>query len=332
MADAKEELIVSFMAKCKECLNDVQAENISNILFICLNGYSVTKECNALSTNTVNPNEWYMKQFLAIKMIKGLSEKTLQFYKLTMLDLFKYVTKSVVDIEINDIRYYLALKIQNGVSKTTANNYLRNIKSFFGTLNSEGYIPRDPTRRIDCIKEEQKVKKAFSEMEIEMLRKEFSSKVREKALLETLLSTGCRVSELVSIDIDDMKDNVITVTGKGNKQRPVYLNSAAKFAIQEYLKTRSDENQALFVSQDKPHERLKKSRIEVIFRETGRKLGIENCHPHRFRRTMATKALVGGMPIEQVSRILGHNQLTTTQIYARSDDFDIQQAHKKYVK
>ena len=159
--------------------------------------------------------------------------------------------------------------------------------------------------------------------------------MRLKAIIEFLLSTGCRVTEVENANRSDIKDDKLIITGKGNKQRYVYLNAQAKLALEKYENTRSDTNNSLFVSKVKikgEYKRLEKGQIENIIRELGKDIGIENCHPHRFRRTMATDALRAGMPIEQVSLMLGHEELTTTQIYARSDESDVYQAHQKYVR
>lgn len=336
MQDAKEELKSSVLKECIFTFGNEITNKISNILDKKLYDFEVTKSCTALSTEVLNTNEWYLKQFIAIKMIKGLSERTLKRYRGDISCFFRYIDKNVSDIQTNDIRYFMAIKAQEGASKTTVNNYLLSLRSFFGTLFEEEYIPKNPTTKIDRVKDEYKVKKPFTDYEIECLRKFFQGNLREKAILEVLLSTGCRVSELTSINRKDVKGNKIVVTGKGNKQRPVYLNAASEFALSEYLKSRTDNESPLFVGKkhnsDNKLKRLEPGRVEQIFRETGKVINIENCHPHRFRRTMATNALRYGMPIEQVSRMLGHEQLTTTQIYARSEDSDIENAHKKYVR
>ena len=168
------------------------------------------------------------------------------------------------------------------------------------------------------------------------MRDAFVADFRDRAILEMFLSTGCRVGELELMNRKDIEGNKLIVTGKGNKQRTVFLTAKAIYALKNYLASRTDDNEALFVGKrhNSKHvmQRLSHGRIEQIFREKGRELGIENCHPHRFRRTTATNALKNGMPMEQVSMMLGHENMSTTQIYAKSDLADLESSHKKYVR
>ena len=198
--------------------------------------------------------------------------------------------------------------------------------------------------------------KAFKDDDIELMRTLLRD-WREKAVFETLLSTGCRVSELCSIKITDIQeDGTIYILGKGNKYRNVYLNAKAKITIQKYLEERKDNNPYLFpraissfvseasksgrakthewykfadlVSEDQPSGN---STIEEMVRRLGKKANVDNVHPHRFRRTCATLALRKGMPLELVSKMLGHENVGTTQIYLDLTEDDLKIAHKKYV-
>ena len=171
----------------------------------------------------------------------------------------------------------------------------------------------------------------FTEIEIEKMRIAARNEERLSAIIETLLSTGCRVAELVGIDRDDVQGDELVVYGKGRKERKAYLNAKAKCAIDRYLETRTDDNKALFVTLDRPNERLRISGVEIVLRKLGRQLGIDNVHPHRFRRTAATFALRRGMPLDQVSKMLGHENIDTTQIYAITDQEQVKTNHKKYL-
>lgn len=310
-------------------------QKIIAIIQIGINDYEIVKKETALSTQVEVPNEKYIKQFLAIKKISGLGERTLKAYGNELHMMCDFINKPIKEIKTNDIRYYLAkTQMEKSVSNSYLDTKLRYMKSFFKTMRIEGYITTDPTEKIDKIKTAKVIREAFTEEELEILRREASKDVRTLAIVEFLCSTGCRVSEVSNANRTDIENGKILITGKGNKQRYVYLNARAMLALKNYLDTRKDDNEAMFVGKrhnsNNKIQRLAYGSIEVLIRELGHAAGVENCHPHRFRRTTATHALRRGMPIEQVSLMLGHEELTTTQIYARSDEEDIQAAHKKY--
>ncbi len=121
------------------------------------------------------------------------------------------------------------------------------------------------------------------------------------------------------------------VYGKGDKERKVYFDARTKLHLQTYLQSRSDDNRALFVTLDKPHARLKISGVEIRLRKLGRKLNMERIHPHKFRRTMATRAIDKGMPIEQVQKLLGHQQIDTTMQYAMVNQTNVKMSHRKFI-
>ena len=151
--------------------------------------------------------------------------------------------------------------------------------------------------------------------------------------MDLLYSTGIRVGELVRLNIDDIsfEERECVVFGKGDKERRVYFDAKAKLHLQDYLEERDDDNPALFVTLDAPHQRLKISGVEIRIRSLGRSINVEKIHPHKFRRTMATRAIDKGMPIEQVQKILGHSQIDTTMQYAMVNQSNVKNAHRKYI-
>lgn len=334
----KDEVIRNIIAKCSSFLSQEALRQLEKVLLVSLYDYSVTKPVTALSTEVLIPNEKYLNQFLAIKKVAGLSEKSLKAYQTEIKMMFSFFNnKPIKEITTNDLRFYLASQqMERSLSNVYIDTKLRYLKSFFKTLRIEGLIASDPTERIAKIKCEKVIKKPFTDLELEQLRKEASKDIRTMAIVDFLASTGCRVSEVSGANRTDIKDDRLIITGKGNKQRYVYLNARAQLSVYNYLSTRKDDNEALFVScrfnSAKQVKRLTSGRIENIIRDLGKAVNIDNCHPHRFRRTTATQALKNGMPIEQVSLMLGHEELNTTQIYARSDETDIHSAHKKYVR
>ena len=278
-------------------------------------------------------NEEYLNMFLAAKKIEGCSERTIQYYKVTVEHMIKQIPIEVRRITTDDIRGYLAAYQQiNCCSKVTVDNVRRNLSSFFSWLEEEDYILKSPMRRIHKIKTKQPVKEIISDEMIERLRDNCTC-LRDLAMIDLLYSTGIRVGELVGLNKSDIdfEERECIVYGKGDKERRVYFDAKAKLHLQNYLRSRTDSNSALFVTLDAPYERLKISGVEIRVRELGRKLNIEKIHPHKFRRTMATRAIDKGMPIEQVQKILGHSQIDTTMQYAIVNQNNVKTSHRRYI-
>ena len=220
----------------------------------------------------------------------------------------------------------------NQCSKVTVDNIRRNVSSFFSWLEEEDYILKSPMRRIHKIKTKKVVKGIISDESIEKMRDQ-CTEIRDLAMIDLLYSTGIRVGELVNLNIEnvDLEQRECVVYGKGDKERKVYFDARTKLHLQLYLQSRSDDNRALFVTLDKPHARLKISGVEIRLRKLGRKLNMERIHPHKFRRTMATRAIDKGMPIEQVQKLLGHQQIDTTMQYAMVNQTNVKMSHRKFI-
>ena len=278
-------------------------------------------------------NEDYLEMFIHAKQVEGLSERTIHYYRTSVEHLFSVVDTPVRRITTEQIRAYLAdyQKINN-CGKSTVDNIRRNISSFFTWLEEEDHILKSPVRRIHKIKTKTAVKETISDEDIERLR-DNCEVARDVAIIDLLYSTGMRVGELVNLDIADINfdERECIVYGKGEKERRVYFDAKAKLHLQNYIDSRDDDNPALFVTLDAPHDRLKISGVEIRLRELGRRLNINNIHPHKFRRTMATRAIDKGMPIEQVQKILGHSQIDTTMHYAIVNQNNVKAAHRKYI-
>ena len=271
--------------------------------------------------------------FLAAKKIEGCSNRSIAFYQTTLQKMFMNVTKLYYSVTTEDIRLYLSqYQENNNVSKSTIDNMRRIISSFFTWLENEDYIVKSPARRIRKVKTPKLVKETFSEESIELMRQNCKN-LRDLAIIDLLYSTGIRVGELVRLDIADIdfSNKECIVLGKGNKQRKVYFDAKTKIHLQQYIATRKDNNTALFVSLLSPYNRLKVSGVEIALRKIGERLEIGNVHPHKFRRTLATKAIDKGMPIEQVQHLLGHAKIDTTLEYAMVDDENVKISHKKYL-
>ena len=320
-----EEKIVTILNEMYEYLSIPQMKKLQEVM---LKTFSKNTEARKIISN----NE-YMKMFLEAKTIEGCSLRTIQFYKVTVGRMLQTLTQSIRKITTEDMRTYLSeyQKI-NSCSKVTIDNIRRNISSFFSWLEEENYILKSPMRRIHKIKTNQLVKEVISDEEIEKMRDQCSCK-RDLAILDFLYSTGIRVGELVNLNISDINfdERECIVFGKGGKERKVYFDAKAKIHLQNYLVDRIDRNSSLFVTLDAPYTRLKISGVEIRMRELGKRSLVNKIYPHKFRRTMATRAIDKGMPIEQVQKILGHSQIDTTMQYAMVNQSNVKNAHQKYI-
>lgn len=274
-----------------------------------------------------------LDMFIASKRVEGCSEKTLKYYKCTIAKLLSSDDKHVTHITTDDLRKYLAdyQKINN-CSKSNIDNIRRILSSFFAWLEDENYILKSPVRRIHKIRTNKTVKETYTDEALEVMRDNCSN-LRDLAIIDMLASTGMRVGELVKLNIADIdfENRECVVFGKGNKERPVYFDARTKIHLQNYIRSREDDDPALFVSLLKPYKRLEISGVEIRLRQMGRELGLGKVHPHKFRRTLATKAIDKGMPVEQLQQLLGHTKIDTTMQYAMVSQNNVKLAHRKYI-
>lgn len=281
-----EEKIVMIVNKMADYLSISQMKKLQEVLLQTFSENTIQKE-------EISNNE-YLRLFLDAKRIEGCSERTIQYYNVTVVRMLQKIETPVRKISTEEIRKYLVdyQKI-NDCSKVTVDNVRRNISSFFSWLEEEDYILKSPMKRIHKIKTKQPVKEIISDEAIELLR-DHCQCPRDLAMIDLLYSTGIRVGELVNLNISDVdfEARECVVFGKGDKERKVYFDAKAKLHLLNYLRKREDDNPALFVTLDAPHERLKISGVEIRIRTLGRKLNMEKIHPHKFRRTMATSEVL----------------------------------------
>ncbi len=320
-----EEKIVTILNEMSEYLSIAQMKKLQEVMLDAFSG-KIEKQKQI-------SNQEYLRLFLAAKTIEGCSKRTIQYYRVTIEKMLTLMNQPIRKISTDDMRSYLSQYQEwNGCSKVTVDNVRRNISSFFSWLEEENYILKSPMRRIHKIKTNQQVKEVISDEDIEKLRDHCNCK-RDLAMIDLLYSTGIRVGELVNLNISDVdfEARECVVFGKGGKERRVYFDAKAKLHLQDYISSRKDDNPALFVSLDLPNERLKISGVEIRIRELGRSLNMAKIHPHKFRRTMATRAIDKGMPIEQVQKILGHSQIDTTMQYAMVNQSNVKTSHKRFI-
>ena len=326
-----EKFIMGVLQLAQTYLSKEQIERLNGDLNIILQKYEDLKE---RCTELMDPDSSYMEYlnlFLKRKETEGKSARTIEQYRLHLSRMLCYFNKPINKIRENDLFVYLT-KYKNirKVSNTYLNNIRRVFSSFFGWLNNKGFISKNPAIGLEPIKTEKKIRKGFSDEELDKLKRVCDNK-RDLALIEFMYSTGVRASELVSLnknDIDYYEKSVI-VYGKGNKEREVYLTPIACAYLKEYLDSRKDNNEALFVSTRSPYNRLTVAGIERILNKIGKNAGVGNVHPHRFRRTMATNILNKGMPLEEVKELLGHSKLDTTMIYCTVNKENVKHSHQR---
>ena len=325
----KQELINDIIQKMLPYLNNSQTEKLQMVLEHSLFEYDISKDSNQIQ----EIDEDYVDLFLSAKRIEGCSEKSIKYYGSTINSMIEEIGKNVKYIKTDDIRSYLSnYQEKKNSSKVTIDNIRRILSSFFSWLEDEDYILKSPARRIHKIKTMTNIKETYSDESLEIMRDNCSN-LRDLAIIDLLASTGMRVGEMVLLNREDIDFNEreCVVLGKGNKERIVYFDARTKIHLQNYLNSRNDENPALFVSLNSPHNRLTIGGIELRLRQFGRKLGINKVHPHKFRRTLATVAIDKGMPIEQLQHLLGHKRIDTTLQYAMVKQNNVKIAHRKYI-
>ena len=326
----KSKLVSDIQNQMKPFLSQNQYLKLTKVLINELENVEIVSknvDCEVLD------NFKLLNLFISAKKVEGCSNKTLVYYRKTIEKMLGEIDKRVDDISTDDLRDYLSRYNYSGkLSKTTVDNVRRIFSSFFSWLEDEGYILKNPVKRIHRVKRGRVVKETLTDENIETLRDNCEN-FRDLAMLDLLVSTGMRVGEFVTLNRQDVnfEERECVVFGKGESERVVYFDARTKLHLSQYLESRCDDNPALFVSFKYPYERLGINGVEMRLKHLGEKSNIENVHPHKFRRTMATNAIDKGMPVEQVQKLLGHMQIDTTMQYAMVNQSNVKMAHRKYI-
>ena len=282
-----------------------------------------------------------------LEIEKNRSPKTrdnYEYYLMTFLDFAKIKTETDITLDkVRDFRLRLARqKTKRGgdFKKTTQSYYIIALRNFLKYLSKNDYkvlspdkieLPKIPERQISIIE--------YKDLErlLESPNGSDLRALRDKALLEILFSTGLRISELCALNRHfDIERGEITVRGKGGKLRVVFLSSRAKQAIKNYLAKRSDTEEALFISLTKSKNskvigRIIPRTIQRLIDFYGRKAGIpEKIHPHTLRHLFATDLLMGGADLRSVQELLGHANVSTTQIYTHLTNKELREIHQAF--
>lgn len=323
----KKEIITEVLQRMLPYLNNQQLDQLKSTVDSVLTKYEIADD------SIIQSSEELVSKFIEAKRIEGCSEKTLIYYRKTISDMLSGIEKEAMHITTEDLRKYLTnYQEKKNISKVTVDNIRRILSSFFSWLEDEDYVLKSPIRRIHKVKTASTVKETYTDEALEQMR-DGCSELRDLAMIDILASTGMRVGEMVLLNRNDINFNEreCVVLGKGNKQRIVYFDARAKIHLQNYLESRTDNDEALFVTLKSPHTRLTIGGVEVRIRELGKSLGMNKVHPHKFRRTLATVAIDKGMPIEQLQQLLGHKRIDTTLQYAMVKQSNVKNAHRKYI-
>ena len=313
-------------------LNMEQLEELRRVLTNAFYGVDITEK-EAIEPTDATDNGGMLDVFIAAKRIEGCSDKSLKYYTFTVRQMLNSIGKHFREISTDDLRGYLAnYQKDRGSSKVTIDNMRRIFSSFFGLLEDEDYILKSPVRRIHKIKTDKPIKETISDEGLELLR-DACDEIRDLAIVDLLASSGMRVGELVNLNRGDMNfhERECVVLGKGGSERMVYFDARTKIHLLNYLESRDDNNPALFVSLNQPYERLLVGGVETRLRKIGKRADLKKVHPHKFRRTLATRAIDKGMPIEQVQRLLGHVKIDTTMHYAMVNQSNVKNSHRKFI-
>lgn len=328
----KDEIVMAILREMAPLLSQGQLDALKETVRAVLSGYEVQqRETSLMRTDQNGMN--YLQVFLENFRQNGKSEGTIEQYRFHLSRMLSYIGRNVQEIEDDDLIDYMhKYKQLRKVSGRYLNSMRLVFNSFFRWLQRRKIILRNPVDGLEPIKYRQVVKKPLSPEELERVRCA-CGRERDLAIVEFLYSSAVRVSELTQLNREDIRweSDDVMVLGKGNKEREVYLNARAHYHLKLYLDSRTDDNPALFVSTRAPHERLTKAGVEHIVGEIGRMAGVENVHPHRFRRTAATDLLRMGMPIEQVQELLGHVKIETTRIYCTVTREQVRASHRRYM-
>lgn len=327
----KDKVITEIQTKMAHVLNNEQLNMLQKVMFGVLQSVELIQS-SCEDTQEIS-NNGLLKAFLSAKRIEGCSEKSLKYYETTIEAMLGKVNLTIREISTDSLRGYLAdYQLERGSSKVTIDNMRRIFSSFFGWLEDEDYILKSPVRRIHKIKTDKPIKETFSDESLELLR-DACDEVRDLAMIDLLASTGMRVGELVRLNREDINfhERECVVFGKGGSERVVYFDARTKIHLLNYLESRTDKNVALFSTLASPHERLQIGGVETRLREIGKRADLNKVHPHKFRRTLATRAIDKGMPIEQVQHLLGHVKIDTTMHYAMVNQANVKNSHRKFI-
>jgi len=328
MSIANNEIIIRLVGKLTMEFQDIDQLKVRRIVEEILYKYDIVPQENALVASDIEDR---LIIYLACKKLDGLSVDTLKNYRREVLKFASHLIKPIASITTMDLRMYLAQRCKNLMPGST-NTLIYTLRSFFGWLNDERYIPENPAKRLKTTKEPIRLRQPLTEEEMEIFRQACIND-REKALTEFLYSSACRLNDAYSLNIStiDWQECTATVIGKGNKERIIYFSIKAKLLLQKYFKSRKGASDALFITEKFPFNRLGKRSIERVIDKINTRSGLEvNVFPHKMRHTKASDLANAGAPIQIIQGILGHDNITSTTIYAKTSKINMLHEYKRF--
>ena len=323
MFEAKASLLAQTEKRLAQSVTVDVMTNVLRILSDILEGYEIREKAET------EPHDDMLESYLAALKVQGRSKLTIDRYAYNIRRMMEAVKVPTRRITVYHLRQYLAAEKERGVADSTLEGLRQVLSAYFNWLQREALIERNPVANLGTIKVPKKQKKIYSEVDIAKLNGACKC-TRDRAIISFLAATGCRISEATGLNRDsvDLTKLECVVRGKGNKERRVYLDAVTGMLIGEYLKTRKDDNPALFVGLR--GERLRPNGVRYMMTELAKRAGVDHVHPHKFRRTLATELARHGMPIQEVAAVLGHEKIDTTMRYVVLDNEDIKNAYRRY--
>ena len=335
-----EELLMNVVRQMAEYLDEEQLDRLQNVLYIQFHGKKIAEDKYELQNTGTDGDTHKVKLFVASKKICGRQDNTLKQYLREISSCRTAINKCFDDMTVMDLRWYFGmLRERQGISMVTLQNRMRYLNSFWEFLTAEKMATENPIKRIGTLKIESTIKQADTSRDLEAMRLS-CTRTRDRALIEFLLSTGLRVSELCSLNVGDIDlyKQEFKVMGKGRKERKLYVTDSACFHLFRYLQERMKKEgltleqlseKPLFVATKKPYNRMTPAGVQYLLKQIGRAAGVGNVHPHRFRRTFATDLLARGMRIEEVMVLMGHTKMETTLIYCNIKQDNVRESFRR---
>lgn len=323
----REELTIKILDRASN-LETITVEGLRTILDDVMYDYEIQARERSLIVASGFGDK--VRLYLASKKLDGLSNLTLKNYWGVLSRFAMAMPKDIETVTAIDIRRYMAaVAAQTGISKATMGKQVSMLKTFFAWLQDQEYITRDPMRQIKLTKTEKRMRKSLTSEELERLRDGCKTD-RQRALIEFLFATGCRLAEIHALDIGDLNwsEMTVRVIGKGNKEREVNFTAKARLYLRKYLNGRT--TGPLFLASKSPFGRLACRSIEREIDEIAKTAGFDkSIYPHLLRHTTATLLLKAGMAITDIQTTLGHSSPATTMVYATTDPTNVRHDYQK---